>query len=261
MRSIAKTISLAIVLATLALLAPGRAEAIIVNWTFGLVAVVFDAGQAVQVNVAHVGNPIGNPQYLLLPTVPVTLIPLYGTSFVAHSQEHVEGRRQEKWRLSWNVVDRGLVSWGEHGKFTSRDDCLAAEKKAVRRKVDELPSRGSDVTEHGAVIVETRRNDQTVLTVVHFFCAEEKDWVILVAQQPRRSTVAEDQIGPFSTEEQCIDALESEVDFKVKSLRRLGNDVSVVRSTTTNWTLRATGAFGTEAGQLTTNTTYGCVPN
>jgi hypothetical protein len=57
MRSIAKTISLAIVLATLALLAPGRAEAIIVNWTFGLVAVVFDAGQAVQVNVANIGNP------------------------------------------------------------------------------------------------------------------------------------------------------------------------------------------------------------
>jgi hypothetical protein len=166
---------------------------------------------------------------------------------------------QERWHLSWNVVDRGLVSWGEQGRFSSGDDCLAAEKQAVRRNVDELRARGSDVAEHGAVIVETRRHDQAVLTVVHFSCARERDWVILVARQPREAPIVEDRIGPFSTEEQCIDALESEVDFKARSLQRLGNDVSAVRGTT-NWTLRATEAFGREGGPLTTNTTYTCVP-
>jgi hypothetical protein len=53
MRSMAKTIALATVLGVLTLLAPGRAEAIIVNYKFGLVGVVFDADQAVQVNATH----------------------------------------------------------------------------------------------------------------------------------------------------------------------------------------------------------------
>jgi hypothetical protein len=90
-------------------------------------------------------------------------------------------------------------------------------------------------------------------------CAEEKNWIIVVAQQRPRDTVAEDRIGPFSTEEQCIEALESEVDFKAKSLQRLGNAVSAVRSST-SWNLRATTASGPETGQLTVQTTYSCVP-
>jgi hypothetical protein len=57
MRSMAKTIALATVLGVLTLLAPGRAEAIIINYKFGLVGVVFDADQAVQVNATHIGDP------------------------------------------------------------------------------------------------------------------------------------------------------------------------------------------------------------
>ena len=192
--------------------------------------------------------------------VSVILVLLEGASFVAHSQEHVESRRQDRWHLSWTVVDRGLVSWGEQGRFNSWNDCLAAEKRAVRRKVDELRSRGGDVTGHGEVIVERRRTDRTVLTVVHFVCAEDRDWVLVVTQHPRREHVADDRIGPFSSEAQCIDALESEVDFKARSLQRLGTDVAAARSTTTDWTLRATAAFGGEGERRITNTTYRCVP-
>jgi hypothetical protein len=50
-------IALATILGVLGLLTPGRAEAITVNWRFGLVGVVFDAGQAVQVNATHIGDP------------------------------------------------------------------------------------------------------------------------------------------------------------------------------------------------------------
>jgi hypothetical protein len=55
--SMGKAIALATVIGTLALLLPGSAEAFIVNWKFGLVGVVFDAGQALQVNASHVGDP------------------------------------------------------------------------------------------------------------------------------------------------------------------------------------------------------------
>ena len=48
-----KAIALATVVGTLALLAPGQAAA----FKFGLVGVLFDAGQAVQVNASHVGDP------------------------------------------------------------------------------------------------------------------------------------------------------------------------------------------------------------
>ena len=56
-----KAIALATVVATLALLAPGQAAASVIDWKFGQVGVVFDAGQAVQVNVSHVGNPEDAP--------------------------------------------------------------------------------------------------------------------------------------------------------------------------------------------------------
>jgi hypothetical protein len=55
--SMGKAVAFAIVIGTLALLLPGRAEAFVVDWKFGLVGVVFDAGQAVQVNASHVGDP------------------------------------------------------------------------------------------------------------------------------------------------------------------------------------------------------------
>ena len=57
MQSIAKTIALATVLGVLALLAPAPVEAATSEWKFGLVGVVFDAGQAVQVNATHIGDP------------------------------------------------------------------------------------------------------------------------------------------------------------------------------------------------------------
>jgi hypothetical protein len=182
------------------------------------------------------------------------LVLLSGSSFIAHSQAPV--RIQARWHLSWNAVDRGRVTWGLTGRFTSQDDCLAAEKKAIRARVESLRPLGNEVTEHGTVVIEAHRDDRTVLTVVHFFCAEERDWVILVAQQSRTGIAADDRIGPFQTEEQCVEALELEVDFKAKSLRKLGNAVSTVRLTTTNWTLRSTEATGTEAA----STTYTCVP-
>jgi hypothetical protein len=47
-----KTLALATGLGLLALLAPGRAEAIVIIG--GLVGVVFDQGQAVQVNIANI---------------------------------------------------------------------------------------------------------------------------------------------------------------------------------------------------------------
>ena len=99
------------------------------------------------------------------------------------------------------------------------------------------------------------------LPIVAYFVDGDgsENWIIVVAQQRPRDTVAEDRIGPFSTEEQCIEALESEVDFKAKSLQRLGNAVSAVRSST-SWNLRATTASGPETGQLTVQTTYSCVP-
>jgi hypothetical protein len=55
--SVVKAIALATVVGTLALLAPGRAEAFEIKDKFGLVGVVFDAGQAVQVNASHGGDP------------------------------------------------------------------------------------------------------------------------------------------------------------------------------------------------------------
>jgi hypothetical protein len=52
-----KAIALATVVATLALLASGAEAFPPQPITFGLVGVVFDAGQAVQVNVSHIGDP------------------------------------------------------------------------------------------------------------------------------------------------------------------------------------------------------------
>jgi hypothetical protein len=40
-----------------ALVLTGTAEAVITQWKFGLVGVVFDAGQAVQVNASHFTDP------------------------------------------------------------------------------------------------------------------------------------------------------------------------------------------------------------
>src|SRR6266498_2815847 len=57
MSLISKAIGLGAVAMLLALLAPARAEAVIVNSKFGLVAVVFDADQAVQVHATHIGDP------------------------------------------------------------------------------------------------------------------------------------------------------------------------------------------------------------
>jgi hypothetical protein len=175
----------------------------------------------------------------------------------ATAGEQVERRGGERWHLSRSLVARGLVSGEEKGVFASANDCLAAREQAVQRNVDELRSRGNDVTRHGATIIETRRSDPMVLTVVEFSCARERDWIILVAQPP--SAGAEDRIGPFSTETQCIEALELEVDFKIRALQRLGNDASAVRSTTTDWTLRIRDTSGTAAGHLKTSATYRCV--
>src|SRR5262249_29100480 len=55
--TLGKTVALVTVVGALAGLAPARAEAFIINWKFGLVGVVFAAGQAVQVNASHIGNP------------------------------------------------------------------------------------------------------------------------------------------------------------------------------------------------------------
>src|SRR5262245_21235792 len=55
--AMSKASALATVVGILVLLVTGTAEAVIVNWKFGLVGVVFDAGQAVQVNASHYGNP------------------------------------------------------------------------------------------------------------------------------------------------------------------------------------------------------------
>jgi len=52
-----KASALATVVGILVLLVTGTAEAVVRNWKFGLVGVVFDAGQAVQVNSSHVGDP------------------------------------------------------------------------------------------------------------------------------------------------------------------------------------------------------------
>jgi hypothetical protein len=183
------------------------------------------------------------------------LVLLDGLSLVAHSQEHPESRKQEQWRLSWSIVNRGFVSWGAEAHFTSRDDCLAAQGNAVQRKMVELQSLGNDVTENNATIVEKRREDQAVLSVVHFSCNEEKDWIIVIAHQPRGRPVSEDRFGLFSTEEKCIDALEVEVDFKTKSLQKLGDALSAIRSTTKDWTLTTTE----ETGQVRAITTYRCV--
>jgi len=57
MSLVSKAIGLGTVATLLALLAPTRAEAVVVNWKFGLVGVVFDADQAVQVNATHIGDP------------------------------------------------------------------------------------------------------------------------------------------------------------------------------------------------------------
>jgi hypothetical protein len=51
--TLGKAVALVTVVGALALLAPGRAEAVVVNWKFGLAGVVFDAGQALQVNASH----------------------------------------------------------------------------------------------------------------------------------------------------------------------------------------------------------------
>jgi hypothetical protein len=60
--------------------------------------------------------------------VSVTLVLLNGVSSIVLSQEFPESRRQEKWRLSWNIVDRAVVSSG-NAKFISEEDCRAAKGK------------------------------------------------------------------------------------------------------------------------------------
>jgi hypothetical protein len=55
--TMAQALALVTIVGTLALLAPSGAEAIIIYDKFGLVGVVFDAGQAVQVNASHWGDP------------------------------------------------------------------------------------------------------------------------------------------------------------------------------------------------------------
>jgi len=61
MRSITVHLSKGLVLATVALIlalgSPGWAQTMVINYKFGLVGVVFDAGQAVQVNVSHIQDP------------------------------------------------------------------------------------------------------------------------------------------------------------------------------------------------------------
>jgi hypothetical protein len=184
----------------------------------------------------------------------VTLVLIEGVSLVG-AQERPESRRQEKWRLSWNIVDRGFVSWGAEAHFTSREDCLAAQGNAVQHKMAELQSRGNDVTENNATIVEKHREGRAVLSVVRFSCTEENDWIIVIAHQPRRGPMSEDRFGLFFTEEKCIDALEVEVDFKAKSLQKLGHAVSAMRLTTKDWILTTTE----ETGQPRAITTYRCV--
>src|SRR5262245_1417466 len=55
--AMSKASALATVVGILVLLVTGTAEAVVKNWKFGLVGVVFDAGQAVQVNASHYGDP------------------------------------------------------------------------------------------------------------------------------------------------------------------------------------------------------------
>src|SRR6266540_5860180 len=57
LRLVSHGVALGTLAAILALLVPGRAEAIIIHMKFGQVGVVFDADQAVQVNVSDIWDP------------------------------------------------------------------------------------------------------------------------------------------------------------------------------------------------------------
>jgi hypothetical protein len=166
---------------------------------------------------------------------------------------------EERWRLTHHIVDRGWVTWGGETGGISAAECLGARTRAIRRTVERLQSPDTDITVHDAVVVQTRRADRMVLTVVRFACTREIDWTIAVTNPPTTRGASDDHLGRFSTEAECLSSLELEVDFKARSLQRLGHDVSLVRATPASWTLGMIGMVGTEAGQLKGITTYACV--
>ncbi len=189
----------------------------------------------------------------------VILIVLNALSVGVHSQQRSEDPRRRTWRLSWHVVDRGFVSWGVEAEFHAGTDCFSARDKAVQRTLEAMRLRGNEISVNDATIIETHREARMVLTVARFACVVDREWTLMVAHQSRTGAVSMDRISSFKTEENCIEALELEVDFKTKAIQKLGNYVSVVQSTPTDWILSTTEALGAEAGQLKTTTAYTCV--
>jgi len=188
----------------------------------------------------------------------IALVLLTGGFSAAGAQPLEDRPGNATWRLSWNMVDRGLVSWGNEGVVGSWHKCLAFRDQAIRDKITALKRRGTEVTENNGTIVERRPNDGGVQTVVHFLCHMERPWTMVVTHQSRTGAVSQERMGAFSAEDECLASLELEVAFKATALRQLGNGVSVMPVVPAGWTLFTTEVAGTEAGQLQATTAYVC---
>src|SRR5262245_21429974 len=156
------------------------------------------------------------------------------------SQTRADSPRKETWRLSWNIVEQGLVSSGTAGVAASWQKCLAFRDQTIRDKIDALKRRGTEVTENNGTIVERRPNDGGVRTIVHFICHMERPWTMVVTHQSPTGAVSQERMGAFSAEDECLGSLELEVGFKATALRQFGNGVSVMRVEPAGWTLFTT---------------------
>jgi hypothetical protein len=172
------------------------------------------------------------------------LVLFQGPVTLADAQPSAENAARGGWRLSWNAVDRGVVSWGTEAHFSSWDEYLAARAEAIQRGVQ----KSSD-----------RWRDEAILRVVHFMCNWEPAWLIVVTKQSRAGATSEDRLGTFSSEAECLASLELEVDFKARSLEKFGSRVSLMQAEPSRWTVMTTEARGIETGQPTTVSAYRCI--
>ena len=189
----------------------------------------------------------------------LALLFLNGLVTLADSQPPGENATSGGWRLSWNTVDQGVVSWGTKAHFSSWDACVAARAETIQRGVQALKSSGHDVSENHGVIVGQRGGDKAISRVVRFMCSREPAWLIVATNQSRSGAMSEERLGTFLTEVECLAWLELEADFKARSLEKFGSRVSLMHAEPSRWTVTTTEALGMEAGQLKSVTAYRCV--
>jgi hypothetical protein len=173
---------------------------------------------------------------------------------IVHSTASADDVRPRGWRLSSTPMDGAfdpddyLFTWNE---------CVAARDAAITEKIKTLTSSGNEVIEHDGLVAE-RQPDGTMRTVAVFRCRQEPAWTVVIKHVSLAGKRSEDHVGPFLSIDECVEFLESELDFKVKALQRFGDQVSIERGEPLARTVKAAEARGSDARRLTTTTVYEC---